>query len=418
MTTQPVLRGPISRAALGVISALAVITLAGCTGGGTVAGPSAKADATEATGECGSVPDLGANDPDELLIEFPDLAAYYNGFPYEVMPSPWADWSPDHSGPYTAGIVMNPLSNPFQTNLHDGLVSALDEAGIEVVADLAPPTQQDVPVQLQQFQQVLAQKPDIIFFGPIAADAAVELVDAAGEAGVPVVSMHNATDSEYAVSVGMNNVLIAMDLGASVLDAIGGEGTVLQVHGVPGIAQDNDATAGFEAAMELCPDVQEVAEVSGFYQNSVAQQAVIQFLATTPAGVDAVFQSGVMGLGTLQAFEQSGREPAVIADGGSSNGTVAYAKENPDYPFFGNSTPGFHMGETFGEVGRRILAGQGPKINQFVVMPQMISQDNIDDVYEEGMSLTDPSDAVGDADVYFPKSHLDQLFNNPENELQ
>src|SRR4051794_33802195 len=147
MTTQPVLRSPKRRAAIAAISAFAILALAGCSGGGTVAGASATPGASQAaaTGDCGSVPNLGANDPEGLLKDFPDLAGYYNGFPYQVQASPWADWKPEHGGPYTAGIVMNPLSNPFQTNLHNGLVSALDAAGIKIIADLAPPTQQDVP---------------------------------------------------------------------------------------------------------------------------------------------------------------------------------------------------------------------------------------------------------------------------------
>ena len=398
--------------------AVTALALTACSGGGTTTANPTTEEQDGATGACGTVPYLGVNDPDGLLDDLGDIADYYNGFPYPVLASPWADWKPDHAGPYTAGIVMNPLTNPFQQNLHDGLVSSLEDAGIEIIADLAPPTQQDVPVQLQQFQQVLSQEPDIIFFGPIAADAGLELVTAAGEAGIPVVSMHNATNSEYAVSVGFNNVLNSMELGAGVLAAIDGTGTTLRVHGVPGIAQDEDASTGFDAVMKLCPDVTQEGEVTGLYQTAVTQQAVVQFLATHPSGVDAVFQSGVMGLGVLQAFEQSGQVPAALADPGSSKGTVNYAKENPDYPFFGSATPSTRIGETFGEVGARILAGQGPKINQFVVMPQLITQDNIDDVWDETFTSTDPEDVVGDEDVYFPKEHLDLLFNNPDLQLE
>lgn len=402
--------------ARGLSLALAVVTatsLAACAGGGgSVVKPTDSAGPDD--GSCGTVPQLGANDPDGLLKGLGDIAKQYNGFPNPILKSAWADWKPDHAGPYKAAIVTSPLENPFQTNMHDGVVKKLKENGVEIVADLSAATRQDVPGQLQQLRQVVAMKPDIIFLYPLAPEPAIEEVEAAGKAGIPVVSMQNSTNSEYAVSLSLNNVLQAMTLGSKVFEAIDGKGKALRVHGVPGVSQDKESSLGYEKVMELCPGIEQVGEVSGTYSNSVAQQEVLKFLATHPAGVDAVLSSGTMGLGILQAFKQSGKDPAIMADPGSSKGAVAYAHDHPDYPYFGTGTPSLHMGEIMGEVGLRILAGQGPKINQFAVMPQVITQENIDKVYEPSYKETDPEDAPGDPNAYFPKEHLDKLFNKPE----
>lgn len=373
------------------------------------------ADATSALGDCGTVPQLGANDPDDLLAEFSeDVVANYNGFPTQVRASSWADWAPDHEGPYTAAIVTTPPVNAFQQDMIGALREALGANDITIVGDFAPASPTDVPQQLQQFDQAVALEPDIIFFQALAAGPAAEAVASAKAAGIPVIGIHNSIDSPDAVSVGFNNVLQAMETSAQVFAAMNGEGSVLRVHGIPGIAQDTDSSTGFEATMKLCPGITQSGEVTGFYQAAQAQSAVLQYLATNPAGVGGVLQSGVMGLGVLQAFTESGQEPAPIADLGATKGFLAWAAANPDYPYVGTGTPSEHMGQTMADVGLRVLAGQGPKVNQLVTSAFVIDSSNLDEYVDPSWSESDQSDAPGNPDAYFPEDALNQYFNDPD----
>lgn len=407
---------------LTVGAALLMTTLlAACSNGGAAPNEDNAAEAGEntAAATCGQVPQLPVEDPDGLLEEFDEnIAAYYNGSQNPVLESAWADWTPDHEGPYTAALVTNTRDNPFWTDLADGAKETLEEAGIEVVADLAAPDAVDVATQAQQFQQALSMNPDIILLGALAPDPAIEMVEEAAAKGVPVISMHLATNSDKAVSLSFNGVLDAMQTGAGVAETLGGEGSVLHVHGVPGIPSDIDATTGFEAVLDSCPDLTLAGEVDGMYGTADAQQAVVEYLATNPAGVDGVFQSGVMGLGILQGFDQAGQSLTAIADIGMSQGSLATAKADPELQFFGTAQPAYAMGETMSEVALRMLAGQGPKINQFVTALPTITRDNHDSVWDDSYEVTDQSGLAGDPDAYFPEEHLDQLFNNPDRAIQ
>lgn len=416
MGTKSLNRLQLTKTGLAIGSVIALTTgLAACSGGGSTTSDGATNSNPAITStECGVVPELPANDPDGLLSQFSeDIQANYNGFANPVLPSHWADWAPDHDGPYTAALVTNPRNNPFQIGLQEGAEAALQEAGIEILASLAAPSEVDVATQAQQFQQALGLNPDIILLGALAPEPAIELVEAAAEAGIPVVSMHLATNSDKAVSVSFNNTLEAMTTGSGVVNAIGGEGTILRVHGIPGIAQDAEATAGFDAVLASCPDVKQVAEITGMYQTAETQKAVVEFLATNPAGVDGVLQSGVMGLGVLQGFDQAGQTLTALTDGGATRGSIAIAKATPDLQFFATGQPAFEMGQRYGQIAERILAGQGPKINQFVTVLPVITQENIDSVYESTFEITDQSGITGNPDDYFPAKQLDQLFNNP-----
>lgn len=411
MSLQPRTRTGFGIAAFAVVS----LALAGCSAASPSSTSAPTGDASSSAGDCGTVPELGANDPDGLLDGFGEnVVANYNGFPTQVRESSWADWTPDHEGPFTAAIVTTPPVNAFQQDMIGALRDTLEANDVEIVGDFAPAAPTDVPQQLQQFDQAVALAPDIIFFQALAAGPAAESVASAKAAGIPVIGVHNAIDSPDAISVGFNNVLQAMETSARVYTSMNGEGSVLRVHGIPGIAQDTDSSTGFDAAMKLCPGISQAGEATGFYQAAQAQSATLQFLATNPAGVGGVLQSGVMGLGILQAFTESGREPAPIADLGATKGFLAWAAANPDYPYVGTGTPSVRMGETMANVGLRVLAGQGPKINQLVTAAFVIDRDNLDEYVDPSWSESDQSDAPGDPDAYFPEEDLDQYFTNPD----
>lgn len=125
-----------------------------------------------------------------------------------------------------------------------------------------------------------------------------------------------------------------------------------------------------------------------------------------------------MGLGVLQGFDQAGQSITAIADLGMSQGSLATAKADQDLQFFGTAQPAYAMGETMSEVALRMLAGQGPIINQFVTALPTITRDNRDSVWDDSFEVTDQSGLAGDQDAYFPEEHLDQLFNNPDRAIR
>ena len=102
--------------------------------------------------------------------------------------------------------------------------------GAEITKASLPVSYADVPQQLQQVEEAISKNPDIIYFLPLAADPSLEVIKAAAEANIPVVSLQEPIDSEYSVTVSHNATLQAMTTGAQVLESMGGEGSVLRGH--------------------------------------------------------------------------------------------------------------------------------------------------------------------------------------------
>ena len=233
--------------------------------------------------------------------------------------------------------------------------------------NVAPNDPTDVPGQLQQFGQALSLKPDIIFFNATAPEAALDLVSQAHDAGIPVISMVSQIDSPYSITVTYNSQSPGHGRrGRTRVKSIDGKGSLLEVTGIPGISNEIAWEDGTEKALALCPDVTVAGQVQGMFQPPVAQQAVVQYLATNPAGVDAVLQAGTMGWAIRDAFEQSGLPVPPIADIGASQGFAAWAAANPDYPYVGTATPAVAMAQSAAQIGLKVLAGAGPKVNHVV----------------------------------------------------
>lgn len=396
--------------------ATATTSLVACGGSSTPAGAggsTATSQTSTAAGTCGSVPTIAPKDTSGALTSLgAPVSANYNGFTQPVEASAWKDWKPSHAAPYKVAISWPPPINAFQSETLSGVKKALTSSGqVTITKELAPTSPSDVPGQLQQINQLISDKPDLIVVQPIAPGPSVEVMNAAAKAGIPVVSAWNSTPTASAVSVGLNNFLQAATVAAKVVTAMGGKGDILLVHGIPGIQQDSDAMAGYKAVLALCPNIKVAGEVTGGYVNATAKAAVLQFLSTHPAGVDGVLQSGTMGLGVLNAFQQLGKKVPPLADLGSSRGTVAYAHQNSStFQQFGTSTPDTAIGVAIGKVALKMLAGDGPKVNQIITQPVYITNENLGQIYQTGWEPTSTADAAGPSDDFMSDAYLATFF--------
>ncbi|ALJ21385.1 substrate-binding domain-containing protein [Microbacterium sp. No. 7] len=324
-----------------------------------------------------------------------------------------ADYKSSKTEGWTAAYVGHPPANPFIATLQENLINDLEAEGIEVIANLAPDVTSNVPLQIQQLQEAIALKPDIIFYLPAAPEAAIETIKSAYDAGIPVVTVQLPVDSPYAVNVAMNGVLQSMIAGAGVLSSIG-EGDLLRVVGVPGIGSTLDANTGIENVLEFCPDINVVGEVAGLFNPATTQAEVLKYLATNPAGVDAVLQDGTMGLPTFTAFQESGIDPIPpINDIGGSQGFANWALDNPDYPYYGSTTSATQQAAATVSVGKRILAGGGPKVNQIVYAPVIVDRDNLAEIADPSADYTDPTGLENPPGTLLPEALLDEFFTDP-----
>jgi ribose transport system substrate-binding protein len=247
---------------------------------------------------------------------------------------------------------------------------------------------------------------------PLSPAGDLQVMAAAAKAGIPVITPLNSSTSKYVVGVQGNAVLEGAKLGQALASALGRKGTLLDVHGIPGVQVDTDEFAGANQVLKNCPQIKTVGSVVGGFVPSVAKTQTLQFLASHPAAVDSVFQAAGMATGIIQAFQQTGRKVPTIVDVGGTPGALAYWNQHKgSYHGVALGLPPAQLSTASWNVMMGLLAGRGLKVNQIEQQPLMITNRNLAQWLQPGWTLDTPlAYAPGPKNALLPPSYLNQFF--------
>ena len=221
----------------------------------------------------------------------------------------------------TVAVITPYLAQPGTQMYVEGFEAAASEQGWDVnVVDTAG----DVAAVIARLEDAAAQGVDAIVINVDPAQVGAGL-QAASDAGIPVVGMDAGADPLVAVNVTSNGYAMAAETATYVADRIGGEGGVVmfvfdafppvQVRGV--IA---DAVFGnfpdIEVIDRITPDVSD-----GGIADSRARMEAVLAANPEPGSIGAVWAAWDQpALGALQAIEDAGRgDEGIVVTGIDAN---------------------------------------------------------------------------------------------------
>jgi ribose transport system substrate-binding protein len=390
------------------------------SGGGSSSSSSATAAATSqassgGSGSCGTIPTQMPGDPDGVLAKLPkSVQAAYNLLPQPVYKSAWANWKPTHPGPYTIYFSPGNVSTPFI----QGMLAEFSKlrAGSSVITKVeTQDSNNSVQTQIQQIQQAIQQKVDLIVALPLSPAADVPVLEAAGKAGIPVIAPLNSAGSKYVVGINGNVTLEGAYLGQQLASILGDKGSILEMQGIPGVQSSDLLLKGAGDVFKSCSSMSVAGSPVGQFVPSVAKAQTLEFLTAHPQTVDGAIQVGGMATGMIQAFMQTGRTVPTIADSGATPGALAYWSEHKStYKGVALGLPPGQMADTTWQVAVGLLTGRGIKISDLSEKPLIITDANLSQWVEPGWSLTTPiAYAPGPPNVFYPTSYLNQFFTKP-----
>jgi ribose transport system substrate-binding protein len=369
---------------------------------------------------CGGVPYIAPNDASGALAGIKLTKALthdYTGWPDPISKSAWSNWKPKGKPPYKVALVWNSPSNPFNLyslNLIQKFLkrSPLIDKNIIVTTTSS---QTAVAEQVQDYNAAVQQGANIIVVDALSAPALLPAVQAAAAAGIPTISQINDFDSPDVLSISPNPYLDAAYSADAMVKALGGQGNVLQVLGVPGTSTVVNEQNAWNKIFASCPGINVVGTVTGLYSVSVAQSGVLQFLSTHPQPVNGVIETAVMSQGILNAFLQSGRTVPFITDITAQKGFVAYWAEHVagGYHAFGVLGSAESASDICTKVILRMLAGQGPKINQLIWRHPQITDKTVGSIASKSWTDTTIGTVGSPVSTRWTDSDLDRFFNHP-----
>lgn len=281
-------------------------------------------------------------------------------------------------GAASIALAVSTLQNPFFVSLRDGAQEAADEAGADLAVSDA---QDDAQQQADDIQDFITQGVDVIIINPVDSAAIVPSVEAANDAGIPVITVdRGAEGGEIASHIASDNVLGGQLAGEYLFEQIGGEGSVAQLEGVPGASATNDRGEGFQQALDEADGIELVSSQTANF-NREDGYSVGQNLLQANADLAGLFaQNDEMALGALEAAEEAGMDDLVVVGFDATDDAIAAVREGRLAATVAQQPA--EMGRLGVETAVAVAAGEDVEAEQPVEV-DVVHADNVDDLFPE-----------------------------------
>jgi ABC-type sugar transport system substrate-binding protein len=211
----------------------------------------------------------------------------------------------------TIALVGYGNSNPWGAAFNKQFTSQLSSTGVKIV-DL---TTMDSGTQVQDFNQAVAQRPDLIALAILDTKAMVVPIQKAKQAGIPVLVFDGPTDPSVAtavMSVLSDNKQLGEFAAQNLIAGLQAQGRkaakIIVLTGTKSMLVTQDRMTGFDKVMSTVPQYQVVSEQDANWDPTLSGQIAQQLLAKYGCGgVQAAYgMADYMALPIIQAAKQAG----------------------------------------------------------------------------------------------------------------
>ena len=404
---------------VGAMLLLAAVTAA-CGSAGKSSGTSGSGSGNAANASCGASVPVGPANPSGVYSTMsPALKAVYSSFPGQLIASPWATTKITAKPPWKIGYIAFAITNQYNQDSLNGLQKqfAIAKAAGLVQGDLLT----NIPAtmaastgeqQISAIQQMVRQGVNAIILEPVDSVAEAPAINAAGQAGVPVILADTppAPNTQYAVSAWSQNQVEA-DAGAL---KIIGSGNIVIVRGIAG--NENDVVLSNQALADLkkCPNIHVAATLYGNWDEGTAKTVVSQYIAAHPQPLAGAIQDGGMMAGVIEAFQAAGVKVPPISGGECYGGDLSWwLSHKSTYQTVAQCFNGYQGAYTYFSVALRILDNKGPKYNVLEMPSPAITNDNLAQFAQPGLPLSSTAEVGGPDTAWCDNTCLDPYFNVP-----
>ena len=287
-------------------------------------------------------------------------------------------------GPFTIGVSNTLVGNQWR----EQMVCAIQAQALvsEMVDEVVLANRDtDASGQISDIEGLIGQGVDAIIVNPHDRTALDDVIRAADEQGIIVISVDQAVTAEEAYNV-TNDQVAYGELGARWLfDQLDGSGNVVYMRGFDGNPADTDRDEGFQQALEDYPDIEIVSEVHTGWDPSTGAGQALDILSTME--VDGIWTSGI-DYPVVEQFDAAGHDYVPIV-GADNNGFIEQLLELREDGLTGaivtNPPP---IGGVATAIALDLLSGAAEHERDTLLSPEVY--DNIDNVAElEDLYLPD-----------------------------
>ena len=280
-------------------------------------------------------------------------------------------------GPYTIGLANSFVGNSWRSQMVAELEYAVSQRD-DIEELLITNANEDVSAQNSQISDLVASGVDILLVNAASATALDAELERAHEAGVLVVSFDNTVSTPAGIQVNTDQAEFGTIGAEWLVEAMGGSGSVIALHGPAGNPASEARWAAAQAVLDEA-GIEVVGEANADWDLAQGRAAAADLLAAHPDVTGIYSQGGAMSLGALQALEAAGRDPLPVPGEGLNQFLKEWAELNESSGFssVAPSQPPSIVVRAL-EVGIAAIGGEDPGAVVNIPLP-VIDQDNLAD---------------------------------------
>jgi ribose transport system substrate-binding protein len=299
-------------------------------------------------------------------------------------------------GPYTVGLANGFVGNSWRAQMVAELEYAVSQRD-DIEELLVTNADNDVSAQNSQISDLVASGVDILLVDAVSETALNAELERAHDAGVLVVSFDGTASTPAGIRVNTDQAEFGTIGAEWLVEAMGGSGSVIALHGVAGNPTSEARWAAASAVLEEA-GIDVVGEANADWDLAQGRAAAADLLAAHPDVTGIYSQGGAMSLGALQALEAAGRDPLPVPGEGLNQFLKKWAElaESSEWSSVAPSQPPSIVVRAL-EVGIAAIGGEDPGQEVMIPLP-VIDDANLADTVRPDMpdSLWLPTDLPDD----------------------
>ncbi|GEN22841.1 ABC transporter substrate-binding protein [Halomonas cupida] len=233
--------------------------------------------------------------------------------------------------PLKIGMSFQELNNQYFVTMQEALEEAASSIGAELIITDA---RHDVAKQVNDVEDLIQRDIDILLLNPTDSVGVETAVLSAQEAGVTTIAIDAQANGPIDGFVGSKNYDAGYKACEYLADALGGEGQVALLDGIP-VVPILQRIEGCEAALGEHEGIEIVGKQNGRQERTHAMTVTENLIQANPE-LDGVFSVNDIGsLGALIAIDSSGRDIKLVSVDGHPEAISAI--QQPDSAFIATS---------------------------------------------------------------------------------
>lgn len=157
---------------------------------------------------------------------------------------------------YVIGYAQRATDAAYTIHMMDDNIAYAEENFPDITFQTTD-AQGDAAKQASDVEDLIAAGVDLIMVSPLTTDGLTDAVQAAMDAGIPVVTMDREVDCEVTAKIIGDNYDMGVQAAEKLAEMMGGSGNIIEICGTTGASATVDRQSGFEDTIaEKYPDIQ------------------------------------------------------------------------------------------------------------------------------------------------------------------